>query len=157
MRSDKVFYILADLRGRLVTEPVVLDIADCAFRKIPGIHLGGYYYASHKIRSIEEIEAAAEDMDLSRLPSGEIILSVTGADEIGTLCVCQVKFDAQGKGEKPKKMKVVNPQPFPKNRILPVSKVVRAQSVGTDLVLFGFDEEGNFYEDREVWTEGEEH
>ncbi len=153
LRPDKFFYVFVDLDGNFISEPVVLDIGEYAFRKIPGIHLGGYYYASHEIQSIEQASAASDDMDLSRLPNGDIILSITGKDETGNLCVYQVKFSPEGKVEKPKQMKVVNPLPFPKESILPVAKVVFAQSVQDYLVMFGFDEEGNFYSTREIWKE----
>jgi len=150
-RPDKGYYILADLQGNLVSVPVVFDITEYAFRKMPGIHLGGNYLFSSNNRNIDKSEAADNDMDLSQLPNGDIILSVTGEDETGKLCVYQIKFTPEGEIEKSRRMEAVNPRPFPEDKILPTSKVGWAEGVETYVVQFGFDEEGNFYAYREKW------
>jgi hypothetical protein len=152
-RPDKIFSILLDLDSNVVSGPVVFDLIEYAFRKIPGIHLGGYYYKSSKPRISENEGAVIEDIDFSRLPNGDIILSVTGEDETGKLCVYQIKFTPEGEIEKPQRMDVVNPRPFPEDKILPVQKVTWARGAEVDLVLFGFDEAGNFYAYREKWDD----
>jgi hypothetical protein len=149
-RPDKGFYILADLKGNLVSVPVVFDITEYAFRKMPGIHLGGYYF-SHENQTMDESQSVDKDMDLSRLLNGNIILSVTGEDEAGRLCVYQVRFTPEGEIEQPQQLEVVNPRPFPEDKILPVQQVTWARGIETRLVLFGFDEAGNFYAYREKW------
>ena len=155
-RPDKGFYILADLDGNLASGLVVFDIVEYAFRKMPGIHLGGNYLSSSNNQNIDESDAADNDMDLSRLPNGDIILSVTGEDETRKLCVYQIKFTPEGEIEKPKRIEVVNPRPFPEDKILPVSKVTWARGIETRLVLFGFDEAGNFYAYREKWDKAKD-
>jgi hypothetical protein len=151
-RPDKGFYALADLNGNLVSGPVVFDLVEYAFRKMPGIYLGGNYLSSFNNKNIDKSEAADNDMDLSQLPNGDIILSVTGEDETGKLCVYQIKFTPEGEIEKSQRMEVVNPRPFPEDKILPTSKVGWAEGVETYVVQFGFDEEGNFYAYREKWN-----
>ena len=155
-RPDKVFYILVDLTGNVVSVPVVFDLAEYAFRQIPGVHLGGNYLSSSGNRNIDELDAADNDMDLIRLPDGSIILSVTGEDETGKLCVYQVRFSADGAPVKPTQLEVTMPRKFPKDRLLPVSKVGWAEGVNTYIVRFGFDEHGDFYGEREIWREGDE-
>lgn len=158
---DKIFYILADLAGNIVIAPVILDIAESAIRKIPGVHLGGMYFTLERSLKVEEIKAVSEDMDISTLPNGNIILSVTASDENGKLSVYQLKFTPEGQFMEPKEIQVVNAKAIPESGILPVVKCVPAQiwpgaksrGLRNDLVLFGFDEEGNFYSDREVWNE----
>jgi len=152
-------YFLTDLNGNLIIEPIRIDLTKDAFRKIPGVHLGGTYSIPNNI--------AFNDLDLSNLPNGEIILSVTGKDEKGNLCVYQVKFDSKGRLVKSNEsLKIIEPREFPKDLSLSVMKVVPSsvelevrgdKGIGkAEYVLFGFDEEGNFYEEREVWKEGEE-
>jgi hypothetical protein len=152
-RPDKIFYFLFNLDGNFVVDPVIVDISSYAYHKIRNVCLGGIYYSSHKIHSLAEAEAAVEDIDLSTLPNGEIILSVTGIDENGKLCVYQMKFSPEGEIRKPNEMNIVDPRPFVESKVLPVLKVMIARSVKNYLVEFGFDEEGNFYSEREVWGE----
>lgn len=152
-RPDKGFYVLADLDGNLMSAPVAFDIVEYAFRKMPGIHLGGNYLSSSNNQNIDESEAADNDMDLSRLPSGDIILSVTGMDDTGKLCVYQVRFSSDGSLTKPKQLEVTKPSTFPKDEVLPVTKVGWAEGANTYLVTYGFDEHGNFYEERRIWRE----
>jgi len=151
---NQLVYFITDLDGDLIGEPIRIDLTKDAFRKIPGVHLGGIFSISRN--------TAFSDLDLSRVPNGEIILSATGKDEKGNLCVYQVKFNQKGKlltsNEPPQ---VIKPRDFPKDLSLPVMKIIPAsveleirgeQSIGkTEYVLFGFDEDGNFYEEREVW------
>ena len=151
-RPDSAFYIMADLEGNYVSEPVVFSVVDFAFRKIPGPHLGGYYQAQEG-RPLDEAQAVEDDLDLSRLPDGRIILSITGEDENGELCVYQIGFSADGRLQKPQETEVVSPRTFPEDRILPVSTVTWAYGAYIHLVIFGFDEYGNFYKDSKVWKE----
>ena len=168
----KIWYILADLNGNFISEPVVIDLARVAFRKIPGIHLGGGYTLWRSPQSATNTGG----MDLSKLPNGKIILSVAGLDEKENLCVYQVRFTPEGELIKPERMEVVEPYPWPIDRRLPVVKV-RFIDTGIEVrggfkkiqgrlypmkvlgrkeyILYGFDEEGNFYEDRFVWEERE--
>ena len=162
-RPDKIFYFLADLEGNLVTDPMELDIVENAFRKVPGIHLGGMYYTLSGSFDIDDVKLVSEDMDLSILPSGEIILCVTAPDKSGNLDVYQLKFTPQGKFMKPEHIEVVNARPLPMKNLIPVIECEKAliwlgaefRGLRTDLVLFGYDEEGNFYSEREVWKENE--
>lgn len=159
MPNDLICF-LTNLDGTLVGKPRRIDLTKDAFRKMPGIHLGGNYGYNFK--------NAWRDLDLSNLPNGDIILSVTGLDEKGSLCVYQVKFTAEGILIKPDLVEVVQPRAFPKDKMLSISKVASATIglgeipgknkvlVRRELVLFGFDKEGNFYEEREVWRESEE-
>ena len=151
-RPDKLFYVLADLKGKFVSEPVQFDLAEVAFRKIPGWHLGGMYCKF----DTDEVRTAQYDLDFSKLPNGEIVLSATALDEDGKLCVYQVKFTPDGKLRKPKKLEITEPRFFSKGLRLPVVKVGVAEiwpGPKHEYILFGFDEEGNFYEDRMVWKE----
>jgi len=157
-RPDKIHYALLDLEGNFITEPVKLDIVQSAFRVVPGIHLGGNYSDEDEQFDINRMKNASEDMDLSTLPNGEIILSVTAPANNGKLAVYQLKFNTDGKFISPDKTEIVNAKPFPKGVVLPVMKCVRAAVGGkdkwrSDLVVFGFDGEGNFYSERELWKE----
>jgi hypothetical protein len=152
-RSDKVYYFFVDLEGNYISDPALVELEEYAFRKAKGIHLGGLYYAPHRIKNLDEAEAVEKDMDLSTLMDGFIIFSVTGEDDNGELCLYQLKFAPDGTIEKPNQTLTITPRPFPKDKVLPVSKVVCAQSMDTHLVLFGFDEEGNFYSERIMWRE----
>jgi hypothetical protein len=155
-RPDRIYYTIADFNGNFMTDPIQLEINDYAFRKIPGVHLGGIYYALDDIGSIDEAGAVIQDMDLSKLPNGDIILSVTGEENEEGLCVYQIRFNSEGEVMKPSMLTVAQARSIPDDLILPVVKITYAQCVRDYIVLFGFDEEGNFYEEREVWTEREE-
>ena len=148
---NKIFYVLADLDGNFVSEPVICDLHDYSFRKIPGIHLGGIYYASEEIQDIDDAKASVYDLDLTKLPSGDIILSATGEDKYGKLCVYQIKFDQNGKLMRAEETETVHARPFPKDAVLPVSKVVTFQSASSGYAHFGFDEDGQFYSERLIW------
>ncbi len=152
---------LVDIKGRLVTDPIPLTLTKDAFRKIPGIHLGGDY-------SYKPWKCASGDLDLTCLPNDEIILSVTGLDDKMELCVYQVKFTAKGRLVKPNSMLVVKPKRLLNDLTLPISKIAIAEInlglitgknkflIRREYILFGFDEEGNFYATRTLWKEGEE-
>jgi hypothetical protein len=158
-------YVL-DLEGRPVSGPKVIDSRRDAFRRIPGIHLGGEYY--DKDDDGRKLNGAVRDLDLSTMSNGDIILSATGLDESGERCVYQVRFSAEGRLVRSKKVQTVTPSPLSLDSSLAVMKVKPAWTkLGFDIgankmvvrreyVLFGFDEAGNFYEDRILWKEGEE-
>lgn len=133
-------YFLTDLEGNLTGEPERIDLTNDAFRRIPGIHLGGLYG-----------NGAAYDLDLSHLPNGTIILSVTGLDDQDEFCVYQVQFTANGKIIKPNSLETAQTKAFPKDAVLPVSKVVTFQSASSGYAHFGFDEDGQFYTERHIW------
>lgn len=157
-RSDEIFCILTNLEGNFIAEPVKLNIIVNAFHKIPGIHLGGSYSNLDDPLNANRLKVVNNDMDLSKLPNGDIVLSVTAPDKNGKLDVYQLKFTPEGKFIKPKEMEVVNTITIPKNGTLPVVKCVQAIVGGKDkwridLVQFGLDEKGNFYAEREVWRE----
>ncbi len=154
-KPDKVFYTLADFDGNFIIDPIQLDLKDYAFQKIPGIHLGGIYYASEKIKSIDDATAAIHDMDLTKLPDGDIILSVTGKNDNGGLCVYQIKFNSEGKVIKPLTLGTTHAKPIPAGFQLTTAKVAHAHSVRKYLVMFGFDDNGSFYSHRELWDEVE--
>jgi hypothetical protein len=162
-RPNEVFYVFADLDGNMVSEPIRLNVNNDAFREIPGIHHGGMYYTLRKDININNIKLVAQDMDLSTLPNGNIILSVTAPNKNGKLNVYQMKFAPEGKLITPEKLETVKEKPFFEKSILPVLKCEKAviwpsaefRGYRAYLVLFGFDKEGNFYEEREVWKEGE--
>ena len=150
-RPNKLFYVLADLNGNIISDPLQFDLRETAFLRVPGIHLGGNF-------GLSPIVGATDDIDLAKLPNGEIILSVTGLDEKGELCTYQVKFTDKGELVKPDKMVQIEPKKFPTGYLPPVIKVgLAAIGVGGkvryEYILFGFDAEGNFYEDRMVWKE----
>jgi hypothetical protein len=160
-RPHEVFYVHADLKGNYISDPVLLNVTENAFRMIPGTHLGGMYYTLDYSLSLEDVKLVGRDMDLTTLPSDTIILSITAPDENGKLAVYQLKFNPQGNIVKPAQTRSVNTRSLPLDRSLPTIKCLSAQiwsgvknrRLRTDLVLFGFDEEGNFYSDRILWRE----
>jgi len=154
---NNLVYFIVDLNGNIVTKPVMVDITRDAFRKTSGIYLDGEYEYYPEI-------AVRGGLDLSQLPSGHIILSVTGTDMMGELCTYQVKINGTSDLIKSPYVDLMKVQSFPKNKKLPVSKILPAILYEEDLVTgetkkrieyvhFGFDEEGNFYSSRYLWRE----
>lgn len=154
---NDLYCFVTDLKGTVVVEPRRFKLPEVAFRRFPGIHLGGSYG-----------KGAQDDMDLSALPSGEVILSVTGIDEKGDRCVYQVRFSQTGEIQPGRAVASAVPLAYPDGVFLPVTKVALASTVlregdgynkaviRLEYVLYGFDADGNFYEHRETWREGEE-
>jgi hypothetical protein len=160
---NHLFVFITDSEGDIVVEGKTIDLKTSSFRKLPGIHLGGNYGSGYYAGRL--MKTASEDLDISRLPNGEIILSATGLDDAGDLCVYQVKYTANGTHVMPDSQEITRPISFPDSELLPVQKVLSSTTglgeipgeskvrIRREFVLIGYDTYGNFYERREIWRE----
>jgi hypothetical protein len=151
---NRVACFLVDTKGKEKIDSYEIDLEQAAFRRIPGIHVG-----------ITGNVGSHEGLDFTSLPNGDIVLSVMGLTEKNAFCMYQVLFDSRGRLKKPESLERVEPKQIPDDLSLPVMKIKRIMiyhqvdpntgkmPIDYGYVLFGFDQEGNFYSERMFWKE----
>ncbi|UCC11249.1 MAG: hypothetical protein JSW02_07795 [candidate division WOR-3 bacterium] len=153
---NRVACFLVDTAGKEKIDSYEIDLAQAAFRRIPGVHMG-----------IAGSGSSHEGFDFTGLPNGDIVLSVMGLTEDNAFCMYQVLFDSCGRLKKPEALEEVVPKQIPDDFSLPIMKIkriityheydpkTRKMPIDHGYVLFGFDKDGNYYEERMRWKEGD--
>lgn len=153
---NRVACFLVDTAGKERIDSYEIDLEQAAFRRIPGVHMGITWSGS-----------SHDGLDFTNMTNGDIVLSVMGLTEDNAFCMYQVLFDSSGRLKKPETLEEVVLKQIPDDFSLPAMKIkriityheedpeTRKMPIDYEYVLFDFDEDGNYYEERILWKEGD--